>query len=207
MSGQSSGSLKALSTTDRTQEKGTHPPTPLSPIKDHPRGGPCPVPLGLHATRGTGAVIGVLDTSSRPGGDASQSPLQRRLAAEASRGKRRAAELRKRAHFVQASQWSCEVCPAQAAKKRRRTAPAVSVRGWPSVDNNLTLAYAAGMTWGELIRLLKRHGWREERAGRGSHLLLSHPTRRAMIWVSQHTKHEVGSGLVRQILKDAGIDR
>ena len=63
------------------------------------------------------------------------------------------------------------------------------------------------MTWGELIRLLKQHGWREERAAKGSHRLLSHPRRRAMIWVSQPTKREVGSGLVRQILKDAGIDR
>ena len=76
----------------------------------------------------------------------------------------------------------------------------------PCLDANLTLAYAVVMTWGELIRLLKRHGWREERGGRGSHILLSHPTRRALIWVSQHTKREVGSGLARQILKDAGIN-
>jgi predicted RNA binding protein YcfA (HicA-like mRNA interferase family) len=62
------------------------------------------------------------------------------------------------------------------------------------------------MTWGELIRLLKRHGWREDRRGKGSHLLLSHPTRRAVIWVSRHTKQDVGRGLARQILKDAGID-
>ena len=62
------------------------------------------------------------------------------------------------------------------------------------------------MTWGELIRRLKRDGWREERSGKGSHLLLSHPTKRAIIWVSRHTKQEVGSGLARQILKDAGIE-
>lgn len=62
------------------------------------------------------------------------------------------------------------------------------------------------MTWGELIRLLERHGWREERTGKGSHLRLYHPARQAYIWVSRHTKQEVGRGLARQILKDAGID-
>jgi predicted RNA binding protein YcfA (HicA-like mRNA interferase family) len=62
------------------------------------------------------------------------------------------------------------------------------------------------MTWAELIRLLKRHGWREERTGRGSHVLLTHPTRQAAIWVSRHSRREVGRGLARQILKDAGID-
>ena len=62
------------------------------------------------------------------------------------------------------------------------------------------------MTWGELIRLLKRHGWREERTGKGSHLLLTHSARHAVIWVSRHTKQDVGRGLARQILKDAGIE-
>lgn len=62
------------------------------------------------------------------------------------------------------------------------------------------------MTWGELIRLLKKHGWREARTGRGSHILLTHVERRAVIWVSRHTKKEVGSGLARQILKDAGVE-
>lgn len=63
------------------------------------------------------------------------------------------------------------------------------------------------MTWGELIRLLRAHGWREARTGKGSHLLLIHAERRAVIWVSRHTKKEVGAGLARQILKDAGIER
>ena len=62
------------------------------------------------------------------------------------------------------------------------------------------------MTWAELIPLLKRHGWREERTGKGSHLRFCHPKRQTYIWVSRHTKHEVGRGLARQILKDAGID-
>jgi mRNA interferase HicA len=62
------------------------------------------------------------------------------------------------------------------------------------------------MTWGELIRLLREHGWRETRTGRGSHVLLTHPGRHAVIWVSRHTKKEVGAGLARQILKDAGIE-
>jgi predicted RNA binding protein YcfA (HicA-like mRNA interferase family) len=60
--------------------------------------------------------------------------------------------------------------------------------------------------WGELIRLLKRHGWREERSGEGSQLLLSHPTRKALIRVSRRTKKDAGSGLARQIPRDAGLD-
>ena len=62
------------------------------------------------------------------------------------------------------------------------------------------------MTWGELIRLLRRHGWREERTGKGSHILLTHPTRQATIWVRRHSKRDVGRGLARQILKNAGIE-
>jgi predicted RNA binding protein YcfA (HicA-like mRNA interferase family) len=62
------------------------------------------------------------------------------------------------------------------------------------------------MTWGELIRLLKAHGWRATRTGKGSHLLLTHPERHTVIWVSRHTKKDVGTGLARQILKDAGIE-
>jgi predicted RNA binding protein YcfA (HicA-like mRNA interferase family) len=57
-----------------------------------------------------------------------------------------------------------------------------------------------------LIRLLKRHGWREARTGKGSHVLVSHPTKHAVIWVSRHTTQDVGRGLARQILKDAGIE-
>jgi len=49
------------------------------------------------------------------------------------------------------------------------------------------------MTWSELIRLLKKHGWRETRTGKGSHILLTHAERRTLIWVSRHTKKEVGS--------------
>lgn len=63
------------------------------------------------------------------------------------------------------------------------------------------------MTWGELIRLLQRNGWRLERTGKGSHLVMSHPSRQTLIWVSRHTKKEMGTGLARQILRDAGIDR
>ena len=62
------------------------------------------------------------------------------------------------------------------------------------------------VTWGELIRLLKKHGWRESRSGKGSHVLLTHDERREVIWVSRHTTKEVGRGLARQILKDAGVE-
>ena len=74
------------------------------------------------------------------------------------------------------------------------------------LDLNLTTGYRGRMTRGELIRLLKQHGWQHERTGKGSHLLLSHPTRKTVIWVSRHTRREVGRGLAHQILKDAGIE-
>jgi predicted RNA binding protein YcfA (HicA-like mRNA interferase family) len=62
------------------------------------------------------------------------------------------------------------------------------------------------MTWGELKRLLERHGWRAERSGKGSHLKLIHPKRAHPIWIAVHTSKEVGKGLAAKILKDAGIE-
>jgi len=61
------------------------------------------------------------------------------------------------------------------------------------------------MTWGELIRKLKAAGFVEQRAGKGSHRQFIHPVRGTVITVAVHTKKEVGTGLARRILKEAGL--
>ena len=60
------------------------------------------------------------------------------------------------------------------------------------------------MTWGEVFRKLKKAGFIERRSGRGSHLLLVHPTTGKQVWVAIHTRQECGH-LGYRILKDAGV--
>ena len=62
------------------------------------------------------------------------------------------------------------------------------------------------MTWSELIRRLKKAGFVESREGRGSHVALVNPASGKIVWVARHTKKEVGTGLARKILKDAGVE-
>ena len=61
------------------------------------------------------------------------------------------------------------------------------------------------MTWSELIRLLKRHGFEELRSGRASHRQFWNPKTKRIVTVAVHTKKDVGPGLLHRILKDAGI--
>lgn len=61
------------------------------------------------------------------------------------------------------------------------------------------------MTWGELIRKLKAAGFVEQRIGKGSHRQFIHPATGRVITIAVHTKHEVGTGLARRILKEAGL--
>ncbi len=61
------------------------------------------------------------------------------------------------------------------------------------------------MTWAELIRKLKEHGFEELRTEKGSHRQFWNPTTRRVVTVAVHTKKDVGSGLANRILKDAGI--
>lgn len=61
------------------------------------------------------------------------------------------------------------------------------------------------MTWAELIRKLKDHGFEELRTGKGSHRQFWNPNTKTVITVAVHTKKEVGTGLANRILKDAGI--
>jgi predicted RNA binding protein YcfA (HicA-like mRNA interferase family) len=48
------------------------------------------------------------------------------------------------------------------------------------------------MTWVEVIRL-KAAGFVEVRSGKGSHLLLKHPTSGKEVWVAVHTKKTPGA--------------
>jgi predicted RNA binding protein YcfA (HicA-like mRNA interferase family) len=57
--------------------------------------------------------------------------------------------------------------------------------------------------WTEVIRLLKRAGYVEERTGKGAHRKFVHPTTGKVIWVSFHG-HDAGR-LGDRILRDAGV--
>lgn len=61
------------------------------------------------------------------------------------------------------------------------------------------------MTWGELMRRLKAAGFVEQRHGKGRHRQFVHPESGRVITVAVHTKKEVGAGLARRILKEAGL--
>jgi predicted RNA binding protein YcfA (HicA-like mRNA interferase family) len=61
------------------------------------------------------------------------------------------------------------------------------------------------MTRAELIRRLRAAGFVDQRLGKGSHRKLVHPTTGKEIWVSVHTKKDVGR-LARRILRDAGLE-
>ena len=61
------------------------------------------------------------------------------------------------------------------------------------------------MTWGELIRKLKKAGFVEQRKGKGSHRQFINKDTGAVVTVAIHTKKDVGPGLANKILKEAGL--
>ena len=61
------------------------------------------------------------------------------------------------------------------------------------------------VTWAEVIRKLKAAGFVEVRSGKGSHLLLKHPTTGKEVWVAVHTKKDAGR-LGNRILREAGVE-
>jgi len=58
--------------------------------------------------------------------------------------------------------------------------------------------------YNELIRILKRNGWIEERQS-GSHIIMIHPTKSNQLIVPSHGSKEIGKGLEKKLLKQAGI--
>jgi predicted RNA binding protein YcfA (HicA-like mRNA interferase family) len=61
------------------------------------------------------------------------------------------------------------------------------------------------VTWAELIRQLRAHGFEELRSGKGSHRQFWNPATKRVVTIAVHTKKEIGTGLLNRILKDAGI--
>lgn len=56
----------------------------------------------------------------------------------------------------------------------------------------------------ELIKLLLKDGW-TIKTQKGSHLKMVHPGKKGKLVVPNHGSREVGPGLCRKIIKDAGI--
>ena len=56
-----------------------------------------------------------------------------------------------------------------------------------------------------MIRKLKAAGFVEVRLGKGSHLLLKHPTTGKEVWVAVHAGKDAGR-LGNRILREAGVE-
>ena len=61
------------------------------------------------------------------------------------------------------------------------------------------------MKCSELFRLLKRDGWYPV-SQKGSHVKMRHDEKDGVIIFPNHGSQEVGKGLAKRILKDAGIE-
>lgn len=59
----------------------------------------------------------------------------------------------------------------------------------------------------EILRLLmnNKNQWYIERKGKGSHLILKHPTIKKTIVFPNHGSAEMAKGTLDRILKDAGL--
>jgi hypothetical protein len=60
------------------------------------------------------------------------------------------------------------------------------------------------MKCSELLRILKRDGWYAI-SQKGSHVKMIHPQKIGFLIVPDHGSQEIGKGLEKKILKDAGI--
>ena len=62
------------------------------------------------------------------------------------------------------------------------------------------------MKCSELIRILQRDGWYTV-SQKGSHRRMLHPIKKGELFVPFHGSQEVGKGLEKKLLKDAGIKK
>lgn len=60
------------------------------------------------------------------------------------------------------------------------------------------------MKCSELLRILKKDGWCQV-SQKGSHLKLAHPGKSNVIIFPNHGSREIGKGMEKKILKDAGL--
>ncbi|MBY0432518.1 MAG: type II toxin-antitoxin system HicA family toxin [Cyclobacteriaceae bacterium] len=58
----------------------------------------------------------------------------------------------------------------------------------------------------EVLRALLRHGWYAERQS-GSHVIIKHPEKEGFISFPNHGTAEMGKGLMKKILKQAGLKK
>jgi predicted RNA binding protein YcfA (HicA-like mRNA interferase family) len=56
----------------------------------------------------------------------------------------------------------------------------------------------------QLLKILKKDGWHEVRQ-KGFHIILEHPKKEGQIVFPFHGSKEVGKGLERKLLKEAGL--
>ncbi len=61
------------------------------------------------------------------------------------------------------------------------------------------------MTIREILRLLRRRGWRIVRT-RGSHRQLQHPTQPGTVTVAGHPSRDLAPGTLKSILRQARIE-
>ena len=78
-----------------------------------------------------------------------------------------------------------------------------SFLGGIAVDISVYGVYCAIMTSKELIALLNQDGW-TLRGSKGSHHVFIHPSKAGHLTVP-HPKKDLGTGLVKKILKQAGL--
>jgi mRNA interferase HicA len=60
------------------------------------------------------------------------------------------------------------------------------------------------MKCSELLRLLLKDGWTVV-STKGSHMKMKHPQKPGMLIFPDHGSHEMGKGMERKILKEAGL--
>ncbi len=60
------------------------------------------------------------------------------------------------------------------------------------------------MKCSELLRLLTKDGWMVV-STKGSHLKMKHPGKKGIIIFPDHEAREMGKGMEKKILKDAGL--
>jgi len=58
--------------------------------------------------------------------------------------------------------------------------------------------------YSELFRALRRDGWYIVRQ-KGSHVMMKHPVKKNKIFILYHAGRDIGTGILRKIIKEAGI--
>lgn len=87
--------------------------------------------------------------------------------------------------------------------QRSRTMRFFGIVSYEFYDFHILVCIIHTMTSAELIKKLRKAGWKLDRV-RGSHHIFTHAERPGSV-VIPHPKKDLGKGLIRAILKQAGI--